>query len=166
MLYCRSFEIAVESRDSEFSQEFTLQDFLGERGVRDFCDDLLQSALKLQSGLLDSPMDQLIEGSDIRRLVVSPPARVIGNFCLETERVGSFVGVVFMQERCQIGPLQTWDGPTGLDLQFKARLPVVFTSGIFGGQRSVPGVGRYDTLAPLLYDLIGSIVSPSSFASQ
>ena len=54
--------IVVKIRGGEFPWEFMPQNQLGEMGTGDFDGRLLQITLELQFRLLDSPLDQFIEG--------------------------------------------------------------------------------------------------------
>jgi len=69
-----------------------------------------------QFSLLDSSLDQLIEGSDVGGFFDSPPRLVMICFCLETRRVSLIVGVVFVQGEHYFGPPQICDGPIALSL--------------------------------------------------
>ena len=46
-----------------------------------------------------SALDQLIEGSDVRKLLDLPPSFIVLNPYLEKRRISFIVGVIFAQER-------------------------------------------------------------------
>ena len=60
--------------------------------------------LQIVAWLLDSSLDQFVEGSDVGRLINSPLILAVASFCLEAEGVG-IVGVVLMWGRHQVGLL-------------------------------------------------------------
>ena len=93
-----------------------LQDLFGERGVRDFGSSQCCSATELQLHLLDLPLDQFVEGSDVRKLLDLSPSLAALNFRLVMRLVNFVVGVIFAQERCWFGSPKIRDGPIALRL--------------------------------------------------
>ena len=65
--------------------------------------------MELQLWLLDPPLDQFVEGSDVRELFDLPPNLVLLNPCPETRRISFVVGAIFAQERRRSTPPQIRD---------------------------------------------------------
>ena len=70
-------EVVVKGRIHEFFQEFTLQDRFGEREIGVLGSGMFLSSMELQLSFLDLPLDQLVEGSDVREVLDPPPSLVM-----------------------------------------------------------------------------------------
>ena len=66
--------------------------------------------------LLDLPLDQLIEGSDVGGLLDLPSSLVVLKPRPETRRINFVVGAVLAQERCWSGSPQIHEGSISLRL--------------------------------------------------
>ena len=62
--------------------------------------------MKLQFNLLDLLLDQLVKGSDVRRLFDSPPSLEMIGFCSGTRRISLIIGVVFLEGDVDLGRLE------------------------------------------------------------
>jgi len=62
--------------------------------------------MELQLRLLDPPLDQFVEGSDVGELFNLPPSLTMQNSCLVIRRVSFVVRVVFAQGDVGLGRLR------------------------------------------------------------
>jgi len=60
--------------------------------------------MELQLRLLDPPLDQLVEGSNVGELLDLPSSLVVLNPCPEMRKIHFIVGAFFAQERRRSGP--------------------------------------------------------------
>jgi len=84
---------------------------LGKGESDTFYSGLSRSAKELHLRFLDPPLDQLVEGSDVGKLLDSPPSLALLSSSSEMRRISFIVGTVFKQKRSQSGPPQVHDGP-------------------------------------------------------
>ena len=118
--------VVIEGQSCKLTPKLALQDFLGERRVRDFVISLFWSASELQFSLLNPSLDQLIKGSDVGRLFDYSLSLAVISFCLKTRRIG-LVAVIFVEWGHRSGPPQICDGPidpslSNSSLAFRLRL--------------------------------------------
>jgi len=96
-----------------------------------------QSAMKLQLRLLNTPLDQFIESSDVGELFDLSPSLTALNFCLVKRRVCFVVGVIFVQWRCWSKPPQIRDGLIALCLPNSRFIHQLWLSALEGDDLSL-----------------------------
>jgi len=83
-----------------------------ERGIRDFDSGLFQSATELQLRLLDLHLDQLVEGSDVGKLLNLPPSLAMLNSHSKRRGINFVIKTVFAQEKSRSDRLRFMMGPS------------------------------------------------------